>query len=204
LAAMRLLKGWPFATYCLCTLGVCITMPFTTQASPLLLEHLGIVQPWLSPTLTISQVSEVISLFMLPMFLIRLGLRGSMVFGLICWLAALCILAVGEPAWLVISSLPLNGLCVTGFLVTGQVYVNSEARGDLKASVQSLLTFVQGIGLFSGHILVGILRSMAKNPADMGDELHLAFQVAAVINAFLLVVFLLCFWPTHARKHASS
>ncbi|NDH07980.1 hypothetical protein EBX93_19050, partial [bacterium] len=102
LAAMRLLKGWPFATYCLCTLGVCITMPFTTQASPLLLEHLGIVQPWLSPTLTISQVSEVISLFMLPMFLIRLGLRGSMVFGLICWLAALCILAVGEPAWLVI------------------------------------------------------------------------------------------------------
>lgn len=27
-AALKLLKGWPFATYCLCTWGICVTMPF--------------------------------------------------------------------------------------------------------------------------------------------------------------------------------
>lgn len=201
-AALKLLKGWPFATYCVSTLGICITMPFTTQATPLLLEHLGIVQPWLSPTLTLGQVSEVLSLLMLPMFYVRMGLRGSMIFGLICWLGALVILAMGEPAWLVVASLPLNGLCVTGFLVTGQVYVNSEARGDLKASVQSLLTFVQGIGLICGHILVGILRSMSVNSKDMGQELDLAFQVAAVINGLLLILFYFGFRPTHQRKQS--
>jgi hypothetical protein len=200
LGALKLLRGWPFATYCLCTLGVCITMPFTTQATPLLLEYLGIVQPWLSPTLTISQVSEVISLFLLPMFLLRLGLRGSMLFGLICWTIALYVLSVGQPVGLVVPSLALNGLSVTCFLVTGQVYVNMQAKGDLKASVQSLLTFVQGIGLVLGHIMVGLLRSSSLNASNMREELVLAFQVAAVINGMLCVIFYCCFRPVFGKK----
>jgi len=200
LGALKLMKGWPFAIYCLCTLGLCITMPFTTQATPLLLEHLGIVQPWLSPTLTISQLAEVISLFLLPMFLLRLGLKGSMLFGLICWTGALCILSIGEPASLVVPSLALNGLSVTGFLITGQVYVNRQAKGDLKASVQSLLTFVQGIGLVFGHIMVGVLRSSNPNASNMREELEYAFQVAAIINGLLCVIFYFCFRPVFGKK----
>lgn len=200
LGALKLLRGWPFATYCLCTLGVCITMPFTTQATPLLLEYLGIVQPWLSPTLTISQFSEVLSLFLLPMFLLRFGLRGSMIFGLICWTIALYILSIGEPVALVVPSLALNGLSVTCFLVTGQVYVNMQAKGDLKASVQSLLTFVQGIGLVLGHIMVGLLRSSSQNASNMREELVLAFQVAAVINGLLCLIFYCCFQPVFGKK----
>ena len=200
LGALKLLRGWPFATYCLCTLGVCITMPFTTQATPLLLEYLGIVQPWLSPTLTISQFSEVLSLFLLPMFLLRFGLRGSMIFGLICWTIALYILSIGEPVALVVPSLALNGLSVTCFLVTGQVYVNMQAKGDLKASVQSLLTFVQGIGLVLGHIMVGLLRSSSQNASNMREELVLAFQVAAVINGLLCLIFYCCFRPVFGKK----
>ncbi len=200
LGALKLLRGWPFATYCLCTLGVCTTMPFTTQATPLLLEYLGIVQPWLSPTLTISQFSEVLSLFLLPMFLLRLGLRGSMIFGLICWTIALYILSVGQPVGLVVPSLALNGLSVTCFLVTGQVYVNMQAKGDLKASVQSLLTFVQGIGLVMGHIMVGLLRSSSQNASNMREELILAFQVAALINGVLCLIFYCCFRPVFSKK----
>ena len=200
LGALKLLRGWPFATYCLCTLGVFITMPFTTQGTPMLLKYLGIVQPWLSPTLTISQVSEVISLFFLPMFLLRLGLRGSMLFGLICWTIALYVLSVGRPVGLVVPSLVLNGFSVTCFLVTGQIYVNMQAKGDLKASVQSLLTFVQGMGLVLGHIMIGLLRSNSQNASNMREELVLAFQVAAVINGTLCFIFYCCFRPGFGKK----
>lgn len=200
LGALKLLRGWPFATYCLCTLGVFITMPFTTQGTPMLLKYLGIVQPWLSPTLTISQVSEVISLFFLPMFLLRLGLRGSMLFGLICWTIALYVLSVGRPVGLVIPSLALNGFSITCFLVTGQIYVNMQAKGDLKASVQSLLTFVQGMGLVLGHIMIGLLRSNSQNASNMREELVLAFQVAAVINGTLCFIFYCCFRPGFGKK----
>ena len=123
-----------------------------------------------------------------------------MIFGLICWTIALYILSVGQPVGLVVPSLALNGLSVTCFLVTGQVYVNMQAKGDLKASVQSLLTFVQGIGLVMGHIMVGLLRSSSQNASNMREELILAFQVAALINGVLCLIFYCCFRPVFSKK----
>ena len=103
---------------------------------------------------------------------------------------------------LVVPSLALNGLSVTCFLITGQVYVNMQAKGDLKASAQSLLTFVQGIGLVLGHIMVGLLRSSSQNATNMREELVLAFQVAAVINGLLCLIFYSCFRPVFGKKSA--
>src|SRR5262249_32476555 len=91
LAAPRLLRGQDFAVYAACNLGVCGTMSFTSQCPPLLLAHLGVPDEWLAPTLTVAQVTEVLSLGLLPMFLLRLGLRGTMVLGLGAWAAALSI-----------------------------------------------------------------------------------------------------------------
>jgi len=102
----------------------------------------------------------------------------------------------------VVPSLALNGLSVTCFLITGQVYVNMQAKGDLKASAQSLLTFVQGIGLVLGHIMVGLLRSSSQNATNMREELVLAFQVAAVINGLLCLIFYSCFRPVFGKKSA--
>ena len=45
------------------------------QATPLLLLRLGIPRVWISPTLTLSQVSEILSLLLLPSLLLRL--RGN-------------------------------------------------------------------------------------------------------------------------------
>ena len=123
-----------------------------------------------------------------------------MLFGLICWTIALYVLSVGRPVGLVIPSLALNGFSITCFLVTGQIYVNMQAKGDLKASVQSLLTFVQGMGLVLGHIMIGLLRSNSQNASNMREELVLAFQVAAVINGTLCFIFYCCFRPGFGKK----
>jgi hypothetical protein len=187
LEALKLLRTWSFATYCLCALGVCVTLPFTTQGTPLLLQQLGVPRPWMGPTLTLSQAAEVLSLGLLPMILMHLRVRGTMVMGLAAWTASLAILAVGRPAGLVIGSLGFNGLVIGGFVVAGQVYVNRQAHGGLRASVQALLTCVNGLGLLAGNLLVGWLRYQA------GGELPQAFAVAAAINGALLVVFLFGF-----------
>src|SRR5262249_25481580 len=136
LEAARLLRSGSFAAYLLCMLGACVTFPFSTQSTPLLLRQLGITDSWVSTTLTVSQVTEVLLLFLLPQLLLRLGVRGTMGLGLAAWLAALTVLAVGRPLGLVVASLGLNGLFVTGFLICGQVYLNGVAEGDLRASVQ--------------------------------------------------------------------
>jgi len=187
LAALALLGSPSFFIYCICVLGTCLTFPFTTMATPLLLRELGVSKQWLSPILTLAQVTEILSLALLPMLLWRLGVRRTMLLGLIAWTLAMSILALGRPLGLVIGSLSLNGLFISGFLVAGQVFINRQATGDLRASAQALLTFVNGTGQFLGHLLIGWLR-WAYN-----GDLPQTFGVALAVSFCLVLLFLVGF-----------
>jgi predicted MFS family arabinose efflux permease len=180
LAALRLLARRPFIVLFVCTFGVCLTQPFTTQATPLLLRQLKVSEDWLGPTLSLAQAGEVLWLMLLPMFLVRLGLKTTLLLGLAGWTAALTMLSIGQPVGLVIGSLGFNGLCVSSFLVAGQVFVNGEARGGVRASLQALHTVVNGCGVLLGHLLVGWLRLQTHN------DLPQAFVVAAAISGVLV------------------
>jgi MFS family permease len=193
LEAARLFRNGAFAAYLVCVLGACITFPFSTQSTPLLLRQLGIADSWVSATLTLAQLTEVLLLFLLPRLLIGLGIRGTMGLGLGAWLAAMAVLSVGEPAGLVVASLGLNGLFVTGFLIAGQVYLNSVAEGDTRASVQGLFSFMGGLGQLVGNLLAGWLRQQT------GGELPPTFAVAAGISGVMLILFLAGFRPRPGR-----
>lgn len=187
LAALSLLGDASFAVYWLCFLGVCITLPFTTQVAPLLLEYLGIARPWISPTLTLGQSMEIVSLALLPMLLLRLGLRGTMLLGLTAWAIFLILLTLGEPVGLVVASLSLNGLCICCFIVAGQVFANGRAPHDARVSVQALLTVTSGVGLLAGNLLVGWVRRQVQ------EQFVPTFGVGAVITVSLVVLFVFGF-----------
>ena len=197
LAAMKLLRGRAFAVYMAVTLGLCVTLPFAGQTTPLLLEQLEIPLPWLCRTLTIGQSMEVAALALLPMLLLRLGTRGTMQLGLAAWALALTLLMIGEPLGLVIGSLTLNGLCICCFMVAGQVFVNRQARGDIRASAQGLLTFANGIGLLAGNVLAGEVRTLA------GGGFPATLAVAAAIAVCLAGVFFVGFPDDEASEEKS-
>jgi MFS family permease len=182
-AALKLLRRRAFAVYTGTTLGLCVTIPFMGQLTPLLLQDLGIPLPWLSRALTLAQATEVAALALLPMMLLRFGTRGTMRLGLAAWTAALVMLMVGQPAALVVGSLTLNGLCICCFLVAGQVFVNRQASGDIRASVQGLLTFTNGLGLLIGNVLAGLVRHLASK------QFLPTFGVAAAISLILTIAF---------------
>jgi predicted MFS family arabinose efflux permease len=197
LAALRLLRRRPVAVYCVCALGVCIASPFNSLFTPLLLqEHLGVPRAWLGPLLTLSQSMEIVTLGLLPWLLLRLGVRGTMTLGLWASLLLMSALSLGEPAGLVVAALGLNGVCVCCYLVAGQVFVNGKARGDVRASSQSLLTFVNGVGLLIGNLLGGWARDQA------GGAFGPTFAVAAAASAIALVFFLTGF--TEREEFAPS
>jgi MFS family permease len=198
LEAARLLRGGAFASYLVCVLGACIAFSFSTQNTPLLLRQAGLPDAWLSAALTLAQFTEVLLLFILPQLLLRLGVRGTMGLGLTAWLAAMTVLTVGRPLGLVVASLGLNGLFVTGFLIAGQVYLNSVAAGDLRASVQGLFSFVNGLGQLLGNLLAGWLRQQTEG------DLPPTFAVAALITALMLVVFLVGFRPRSGVRSQGS
>src|SRR5207248_328690 len=187
LAAVSLLCDRPFAIFWFCVLGVCITLPFTTQVTALLLAHLGIPRPWISPTLTLGQSMEIVSLALLPMLLLRLGVRRTMMLGLVAWASLLVVLWRAEPVWLVVASLRLNGLCICCFIIAGQVFANSRARADVRVSVQALLNVTSGLGLLIGNLLVGWVRLRTQ------EQFPATFRISAAIAACMVLVFYLGF-----------
>jgi hypothetical protein len=187
LAALQLLHGRAFFVYALCFFGVCITFPFGTQGSPLLLRQLDTNEAYLPAILTIAQATEMICLGLLPLFLRCLRIRGTVLVGLMAMAAGLAVQALFSSRILVAGSLGFYGLVIACVFVAGQVFVNSRVHDGLRASVQSLLTFINGLGLLLGNLLFGALRRWA------GGELQPPFAVGAVIMALLVGVFVFGF-----------
>ena len=134
--ALRLLRCRAFAVYFLCYFVLCVTLPFSSQNTPLLLKERGVSQDWLGPVLTISQSTEVVALGLLPLLLRRWGTHRVMLAGVLAWAALLAALAVGRPLGLLIGCLGLNGVFICCYLVAGQVFVNGAASGDFRASTR--------------------------------------------------------------------
>jgi len=187
LVAFRLLRGRAFFTYWTCSFGMCVTLPFMIQLAPQLLGEMGVSKDWLGPTLTIAQSTEILSLALLPMLFLRLSIRGTMFLGTVAWMLLLFVLMIGNPLWLVIASLSMNGLFICCFIVAGQVFVNSKARGDVRASAQALLAFINALGLLTGNLLAGWVHEFFER------EFAPTFAVAAGLAAVMAAVFLIGF-----------
>jgi MFS family permease len=187
LSALHLFHHRSFLIYCICLFGFNITLPFTIQLNPLLLNRLGVDESRLPTYLTICQSTEVLSLFLLPYLLLRFGAKTVMMIGGISWTIGLSLLSVGEPTWLVLSSLVTHGVFICCFFIAGQVFVNRQATHDIRASAQAVLVFISGSGLLLGHLLVGWIRDLTN------DSYGSAYLFAAALAAALVTLFLFGF-----------
>jgi MFS family permease len=192
LSALRLFRDRTFFVYCACMFGFYITMPFTIQLNPLLLNELGVDGKQLPAYLTICQTAEVVCLALLPILLARFGARTTMIAGGLAWTLGLAVLSVGSPLWFVLSVLPMSGVFICCFVIAGQVFVNRQATHDIRASVQGLLVLVNGMGLLLGNLLVGWIRDLT------GDNYEIAYRLAAMLSAGLVVLFCVGFVPAPA------
>jgi MFS family permease len=193
LAAARLLADRNFLVFALGSLGASLTGAFFSQGVPLRLADLGVPDAWIMPAQTVAQAAEVVSLALLPMLLTRLETRGTMILGLTAWSASLAALALARSVAAAVPALGGWGLVVCCYLVAGQVYVNSRARGDLRTSSQALLTANNALGMLAGNVLAGWVRAAADG------SLHVVFAVAAGLAAAFGFVVLIGFWPDGKR-----
>src|SRR5256885_805840 len=115
-------------------------------------------------------------LALLPLLLMRLGLKTTMLIGIGTWTLGLIVMSIGFPIWLVLGALASNGIFICCFLVAGQVFVNRQATHDMRASAQGLLQLISGSGLLLGHLLVGWVRDWT------GDSFTWAYLLAAGVS----------------------
>lgn len=149
-----------FAVFMLISFVVSSEFQFFYVLSAPFLGTLGVPDNLMGITKSVSQVAEIVSLaIFLPLSLRYLGMRKTLVLGVLAWPLRYFVFSIGQPLWLVITSLTFHGIGFAFVFVTSQIYVDRVAPKDIRASAQSLLTLVTlGFGNWIGTWFCGWLK----------------------------------------------
>ena len=193
LDALKLLGERSFAIFVLGSFLICIPLQFYYAFANLFLNELNVTNA--AGKMTLGQMSEIFFMLVMPWFFRRLGIKWMLLVGMAAWTARYAFFAYGNNAelvWMLYAGILLHGICYDFFFVTGQIYVDKKAPGDLRAAAQGFIAFVTlGVGMFIGSWASG--RVVDAFRVGSGHDWNRIWLVPAAGAAFVLVLFALFF-----------
>lgn len=164
--ALGLFRDFSFAVFFVVSLVITIVLAFYYVATaaflgaPAAVGGCGVQN--IGSTMLIGQVCETIFLPLLPLFLIRIGMKWVLVMGMFCWGLRYFLFAhagaEGLPFMLAIIGIALHGFCFDFFFAAGFIHCDNEAPKDIRASAQALFSFLTyGVGMWLGSMLAGLM-----------------------------------------------
>src|SRR6476660_967608 len=196
LDALSLLKDRSFAVFMLGSFVLCIPLQFYYAFTNLFLNETGLANA--ATKMTLGQASEVGFMLLLPLALVRLGVKKIMLVGMAAWTLRYLLFAMGNTSslmWMLYLGLLLHGVCYDFFFVTGQIYVDQTADLKIRAAAQGFIAFVTlGVGLYIGSWVSGkVVDAYAITGANgvVHHDWRSIWLVPAVGAAIILVVFAL-------------
>jgi nucleoside transporter len=199
LDALSLLKDRSFAVFMLGSFVLCIPLQFYYAFTNLFLNESGMTNA--ATKMTLGQASEVGFMLLLPLALIRLGVKKIMLIGMAAWTLRYLMFALGNTGplvWMLYLGILLHGVCYDFFFVTGQIYVDQTAAVKIRAAAQGLIAFVTlGVGLFIGSWVSGrVVDAYAMTgAAGTTHDWRSIWLVPAAGAALVLLVFAILFRP---------
>lgn len=158
--SLALMKHRSFAVLVVVAGLIGIMLAFYFACENFFLEDIGTPATQVGGYMTIGQIAEIVVMLFVPMAVSRLGVKTTMMLGMGAWALRFALSTIGQPWWLMISTIGLHGFCFGFFFVVAQMYVDRAASGDIKASAQNLLIFIiYGIGTIIGSVIAGELLS---------------------------------------------
>lgn len=153
LSALKLLGEPSFLVFALCAFLISIPLSFYFALGNLFLVESNYPKP--TALQTLSQVSEIFVMLIMPLFIARIGLKYVLVIGMAAWAIRYVLFAtLSFP--LVVGGLLVHGFCYCFVFVAGFIYADRRAPKALSASAQSFLAFLTwGVGMFIGTKLAG-------------------------------------------------
>jgi MFS family permease len=108
---------------------------------------------------SLGQLSEALFLLIMPLMLKKLGVKWTLLIGMLAWALRYALFAFGDAGsllWLVIIGLVLHGVCYDFFFVAGQIYTDRFAPKHVRSAAQGLISLATyGVGLLIGSLISG-------------------------------------------------
>ena len=152
----------------------------------------GIKGNWIMPVMSIGQVAEILTMFILGATLKRLGWRVTMVIGILGHAARFMVYAFWPSAAPVIVVQLLHGICYAFFFATVYIFADEYFPKDVRASAQGLFNMmILGIGsLVANSICPYLMQSrFTHNGVTDFRGLFMVPLAAALVAAVALALF---------------
>ena len=194
LDALKLMRNRSFAVFVIGSFLICIPLQFYYAFANLFLNELRVTNA--AGKMTLGQMSEIFFMLVMPWFFRRLGVKYMLLVGMAAWAARYTLFAFGDSSalvWMLYGGIVLHGICYDFFFVTGQIYVDQQAPGDLRAAAQGFIAFVTlGVGMLIGSWVSGRVVDSFRTDAS-GHAWNQIWLVPAAGAAAVFVLFALFF-----------
>ena len=164
----------------------------------------GIPGNWIMPVMSLGQIAEMLTMFILGATLKRLGWRWTMVIGILGHAARFAIYAFYPQATLVIVIQLVHGICYAFFFATVYIFADEYFPKDVRASAQGLFNvMVLGIGALVANSVCPYLMQKVFTHGNVTDfrTMFLVPLFAALAAAVSLALF---FHPPLKRASAPA
>ena len=196
LGALVLLKRPAFAVFMLCSFLICIPLAGYYSYGN---QFAATVWPEAGFYMSFGQWAEVGFMLVMPLCFRHLGVKKMLAIGMLAWVVRYGLWSFGAPdaiAWMVLGGIILHGICYDFFFVTGQIYVDQQARPEIRGQAQSFLVIMtQGVGMFLGaQIMTNIVvdNTTGADDAAVIDWSQIWFWPCVGATAIMLL-FLIAF-----------
>jgi len=204
LEALRLLANRNFLIFFVSSILICIPLAFYYQNANQFLTELHV--PNATGKQTLGQVSEVLFMLLIPVFLNRFGMKTTLLVGMLAWAVRYTLFAFGNAGDLVsllLIGIALHGVCYDFFFVSGQIYIDSKAGPQIKSAAQGLITLATyGAGMLIGFWAAGRITDLYVTGPGAHDWKSI-WQFPAVFAAVIFVLFALAFRNENVRYEKS-
>ena len=199
LESLGLLKDRNYLIFFVSSVLICIPLAFYYSFANPFLNEVGMRNA--AGNMTFGQISEVLFMLLLPIFLRRYGLKMTLAVGMFAWALRYVLFAFGDAGssvWMLFLGIILHGICYDFFFVSGQIFTDHKADEKIRSAAQGLITLATyGVGMLIGFKVAGLIVDNYVIPG--GHDWETIWTIPAGFAALVLLLFMLTFKTNKSR-----